>query len=334
MNYSTVTDINNNKIYNNSSEHFLLLHIKYPSYFLKKLEYSFWELNAKNITHILHKNNIISNKYFALGHLWSLKNSFKTPFIILLAHESVSKYPVDFVKIRSYGNGFIWKPYAPGCKELGLLYSSHKPDTQSVRVLLKQYTAIHNTQYNTNNLNTKMNRFNYLGQTNLHKHTLSRKYINSLKKSDVESYDTSNSTKSTDSWTFPRGNTVILVEPDEPWYINKKNTSDTSHFIPNEKQLLDNTTIPKAKFNTDSDLDYNKPNLGHGYSYKSRNKIQKCKCTNKKQHNSSNKDTIETFNETHKKNTILSQTINIILLCLLAIIISLILCKAYVEYTQ
>lgn len=94
------------------------------------------------------------------------------------------------------------------------------------------------------------------------------KNINSDSESDTESNNT------LDSWNKCRGKKVVLVEADNPWYINKKCTTPQ----PPTKVELNVSGVSAgdtetATFQSNVKLDETKPNMNLGYSYAARNRI-------------------------------------------------------------
>lgn len=89
--------------------------------------------------------------------------------------------------------------------------------------------------------------------------------------SDEQSWQSEMSSESsTDSikWTDYFGKTVVLVEADDPWYLNKDTTIQMP-YIKNELQQ-DLKYRENADYKSGVVLDTSLPNLGRGYSYASR----------------------------------------------------------------
>jgi hypothetical protein len=90
--------------------------------------------------------------------------------------------------------------------------------------------------------------------------------------SDLDS--DSESSNSLDSWYKCRGKKVVLVEADNPWYINKKCT--TPQAPPKEELNVSGVSAgdtETATFQSNVKLDETKPNMNMGYSYAARNRI-------------------------------------------------------------
>jgi len=85
-----------------------------------------------------------------------------------------------------------------------------------------------------------------------------------------------------DSWVTQNGNRVILIEPDNPWYINK--SSDNIKPIGIMKQRLKKLNEVEYRDNANFDssfmMDVKRPDMGYGYSMAQR-KGAPCKCAEK-----------------------------------------------------
>ena len=81
----------------------------------------------------------------------------------------------------------------------------------------------------------------------------------------------STSSSNIDSWITQSGKNVLLVEPDTPWYILKRNSMPEGLIKQSVKEL--NTKggyRNNADFKSTFMMDLNKPDLGYGHSYASR----------------------------------------------------------------
>lgn len=89
--------------------------------------------------------------------------------------------------------------------------------------------------------------------------------------SDEQSWQTEQSDSSTDSfkWTDYFGKTVVLVEADDPWYLNKDVTIPMDYLKQNNYQQ-DLVYRPNADYKLNHVIDLNAKNLGFGYSYEDR----------------------------------------------------------------
>lgn len=344
-----ITDVDGNTI-NNSNEPFIFLHVIDISLFIEEIDTSICNqkdficrFKSNIISYSLDRLGLDSKKYAPLGHLWfkSEEHIDKAYGLFLLANtdKSVSVFPSGYQKIRQYGDGYIWKPLAPqGYTPIGYLYSNKKPSVRQVRVIASKYVK----KINYNNcvgMNCSMNKYNYLGQNDRDKYTLNikhKKIINSIKRPiqpiDQTKYDwndtdsISNTSESTES-EIPTGKYVVLVEPDEPWFV-KNNRSQ----LKNSKKIKINRNIPikdlkgytpeqkYGNFTTNFEPDYSKPDLGYGYSYKSRLYGNNCECEDRSKEN---RNIYETFDGKQQKKLYNFGSILISLFLLIVIILAI-----------
>ena len=99
-----------------------------------------------------------------------------------------------------------------------------------------------------------------------------------------------NNIKDTKTWTPVEGSNVVLIEPDEPWYINLKREPEILVNTANE-ELRDISYRNNADFLPSFVMDTTSPDMGYGYSYSDR---QGTKCSNEYLKKKCN---IESFNQ-------------------------------------
>ena len=356
MNHSAITDIYGNSIVSNNNAPFILLHIENPDIILEEINTficdqhgSFWKFISKNISYVLNKFGLNSSKFAPLGHMWFPVKHLRGRVVLLLANmnKSISSYPVDFVKLCQYGKGYIWKPVPPkGYEGLGYMYSLYKPSTKQMRVISNKYVIKQNISNKSFQKNTIMNEYNYLGQigypsftlrknntlcTKPHKLICSQNKSPSKSKYNWDDYDNKSTITedSADSWVTPKGKFVVLMEPDEPWFIKKKNEEKKRTPIKMQRRLgkiigIDTKIKPQQKVKSLVSLDETRPDLGYGYSYKSR------------LNNIGDNDEVlyENFEGPDSNQSFFSKTINIIMMCLFITIITLLICRLYIELKQ
>jgi hypothetical protein len=117
--------------------------------------------------------------------------------------------------------------------------------------------------------------------------------LNECNNSDIQKWNTENDNDSnTFSWQKFKGKNVVLVEADNPWYINTDDKYELKYprefILNNELSYRDN-----ADFESNMALDSTKPDLGLGHSYASRkgikcNKIEKFEDSSYKKYNNIN----------------------------------------------
>jgi hypothetical protein len=431
-----ISDIFGNPIHDNTNNlPFILLHCNQPHLVISKIgctkDDSIWELIQPAIMHILYSHKFNPSLFAPLGHIWIPSSSLPNKVTILLANVSISKYPIDFVNIGSYGNIYIWKPINQrGYQAIGYLACATKPDVKSMRTIHKSITVPFRGKEYVIGKNTNMNEFNLLSFLNQKKYTIRRsilgnkntdirlysksnnKYLSTnkdnkigldyqyndlyfsnrgeLKMNDkcltvsgynddlwneyvyldncndsnnqkwypyrdniISEYDQSCLTalhdnsiskdtcdykrddqqwftedrqtviedklqETNDTWTTQKGKKVILIEPDNPWYINRKPKQPEGIFHRSRKPLNEVSYKDKANFFSTFMMDIYKDHLGFGHSYASRQGRQ-CLCLDDCKNKSENQgiSLIENFNGTTTK----TNYFNIILSSLLCIII-------------
>ncbi len=112
----------------------------------------------------------------------------------------------------------------------------------------------------------------------------------SCNNSDQQNWQTEQSDTSTDSfkWTDYFGKTVVLVEADDPWYLNKDITIPMEYL--KQQNLQDIYYRQNADYKPNHIIDESVPDLGYGYSYASRAGVpcQKIEGFNEGQNDASN----------------------------------------------
>ncbi|ARF11396.1 hypothetical protein Klosneuvirus_1_253 [Klosneuvirus KNV1] len=115
------------------------------------------------------------------------------------------------------------------------------------------------------------------------------------------------------TWKTQEGKNVVLIQPDIPWYVNKK--KDAQKYMDN---LNNNTYYDYAKFDSKFALDPSRPDMGYGYSYAQRHG-KPCQCLEcKKQNNVEHFDSSEKF------------SLNTFIFTLFFIVVALIIIRRYI----
>jgi len=127
------------------------------------------------------------------------------------------------------------------------------------------------------------------------------------------------------TWKTQEGKNVILMQPETPWYINKK--KDIYKNIDKDKH---NSYHDYSNFDSKFALDPSHPDMGYGYSYAQR-QGKPCQCLECKKQND-----IELFNDTNDdtnddtNNKPEKFSLNTFIFTLFFIVIALILIRRYV----
>ena len=185
MGYSAITDLYGNSVIPNNLNPFILMHIEDPNIILKEIDThvcnqngSFWTFNSKNISYLLNKFGLNSSNYAPLGHIWFPVSHLRGRVVLLLVNMNklISSYPLDYIKVNQFGDGYIWKPVSPdGYTEIGYMYSLHKPSIKQMRVVSNEYVVEKYIKGKSFKKNTIMNEYNYLGQTDSSFFTIKKK---------------------------------------------------------------------------------------------------------------------------------------------------------------
>jgi len=313
LNTCHITDLNGNNINSSNDNLFIILHTYNPSYILNKINIaacnrsdSIWQFNEK-LPYVLKRYNLDPNNYSSLGNIWFSKTIPKD-ITLLLVNNKITKRPDNYKKVTKFGDGFIWKPIAPsGYVSLGLVYSKNKP-TELVATVKKEHT-IETKHKKVTDLT--MNEYHYLGHVSETPVTIKNKK------------------------TWPKGKFVVLVEPDEPWYIKKQKQPGSpilvNHNIMNHNTYVSNNAEYKvndqALYKTNFTIDNDDPNVGYGYSFNKRLHGEGCKCNKKEQ---TDEVIYEMFED--DKNSQLKKRLNIVTFAIIILILLIFIyknCKKY-----
>jgi hypothetical protein len=133
--------------------------------------------------------------------------------------------------------------------------------------------------------------------------------------------------ETSDNWVTQKGKRVILIEPDNPWYINKtkkpKGIIKTTRTVLNQKSYRDN-----ADYRSNFVMDTTKPHLGYGHSYASR-AGRPVTCLDNCENVDPNSKIFEYFSSDGTDSKLFN--FNIIISILLCLVVSLIVFRIYVN---
>lgn len=170
MSYNiNITDLfDNNKNVNNDTP-FILIHSDNINKLLEKSDSdsnsSIYNFNKNLIYNILKDSDLNPDYFVYLYHIY-LENNADYPDTIVLGNiNKNTKYPIDFIFIKSYSDGTVWMPVTPdGFGALGLIYNHgvNKPNTNIIGVVDVNYlTNIYKLNFANDGL-TSVNEFKAL----------------------------------------------------------------------------------------------------------------------------------------------------------------------------
>ncbi|AYV84821.1 MAG: hypothetical protein Hyperionvirus41_8 [Hyperionvirus sp.] len=254
-----ITDLNGNTLINNDTP-IIIINKKNFTNYLTKLAHGVWKYNLDKFAALLKENNLNPKNFLPVGHL-KTNNISKA----LMVNKKIAEVPDDYNFVRNYGqSGTLWVPRSDsGIKPL--IYSPSK-DKPNDMIGFINHRLIQNSIFG---LLTDLNNFqSYTVQGEL-KTTITDD--EGELKQEFHAFDgnfvSNEFFGSGDTDVKYKGKHVVLVESDDPWYLNKKITTPAK-YIPVEQDILpaqpDETA---AKFTSPIQPDLSKENLGAGYSF-------------------------------------------------------------------
>ena len=220
---------------------------------------------------------------------------------ILLINKNNSNITNRYTLLTTIGQLYIWKPISMNNNyiNLGVICTTNPNDIPNdyIGLVPREHVKI----FENSSAELFQNDYNLLGSNRDNKKKLISSNIlnNTPSENDSQAENNENDSQAENNnkiehfegdWTQYRGNKLVLVEAENPWYVNKENTIPVKYihnhnfFIDKNIQKLQNTpTIPNAYQNTPDNvnnnatyvsnvvLDTSKPSLGFGYSFAGRN---------------------------------------------------------------
>lgn len=352
----TITDLFNIDITNSYIPYILVITIyDMPKYLFKTSEYKnliFYDYNSDTLGEALIKKNIDINDYNLFGTITgTLTNNV---IKILMGHKYNINSTNKYTNIISSNNLYIWKPdETNNYTNLGLLITTtqYAPNTftsllqmndvkinkscvdDSVNIIMNEYNLINNCEsryiITTNLLDMNYSFGENFGNGINDIDEYARYYSDTQNKKTVKIDNGDNNIKQKKYKQYPWedcriGKHVVLVEDNNPWYINKTCTIPAKIILDDSVSSTVNKAIRRsdvlsknnmALFDSTAVLDTTKPNLNLGYSYASRNRM-----LNKQSSN----NLIETFdnldvNNSNKYHEQLTLTVLVIIILIIII---------------
>jgi len=247
-----------------------------------------YKLNKNsNYFNKLHSKNIFNiNDYNELGnYLIYDKNNIQ----ILLVKNNIGTTNT-YKLLDVVGNLYVWKPIYKYTNHInfGVVVTTDKQaPTETIGTINTDYIKL-NSPISINNDSLFENEYSVLGSIRDNKKKLlSIKILNDKKTEKIEHFDNIDNIDNIDSeynnysidddmennhqsLNTYKGKRLVLVESDNPWYVNKENVielkyiNNQNYFGIRQKYPLGSAFKSNTVYNTTS------PNLGYGYSYADR----------------------------------------------------------------
>lgn len=250
--------------------------------------------NAHYFNKLKSKYNFDINDYIELGnYIIYNQNDIK----LVLIHKNSTLKTNRYTLIDVIGNLYVWKPVSINNEytNLGVVITTDEYQTPS------EYVGLINTEFikisepiniNSNIMSDMLfeNDYSLLGTVKNNKRKLlSMKILKNTENNNIEHFDNINSCSNDmnnledeayDNLENPqpnlhsyKGKRLVLVESENPWYINKENVIELK-YINNENYFGAREKYPEgAKFKSNTVYNFNSPNLGYGYSYADRKDV-------------------------------------------------------------
>ena len=246
------------------------------------------------ISNTFNKIGLDINNYIELGHYIIYDNN---NIKILLINRKNGYVTNRYNLIDTVGQLYIWKPVSPNSNfiNIGLICTTNPNEvpedqiglvpTNHVKIFENSFSDLFQNDYNLLGSNKdnkkKLITYNILNQKNLNDNdSLDNNNLDNLDNLDKIEHFTDSTRKTTENtvqdWTKYQGKSLVLVEANNPWYINKDTTIPIKYIRNDDYFNKGYRKLPNdASYKSNIVLDEYSPSLGYGYSYADRNNIQK-----------------------------------------------------------
>ncbi len=231
------------------------------------------------------------NNYIELGNYIIYDT---TNIKILLINKDNTELTNRYSLLTTVGQLYIWKPISMNSNytNLGLICTDnpHEVPDQFIGLVPRNHVKIFDSSYSE----LFQNDYNLLGSNRDNKKKLLTTNILNEHNNDnnsIDSLDTQNISEQKEhftdnNWQVYKTNSLVLVEANNPWYVNKENTIPLKYissdkYFQNDDNKKDytnpygyNNIQSNAQYESNTKLDGSKPNLGLGYSFAERRNIE------------------------------------------------------------
>ncbi len=240
------------------------------------------------ISQNFNKIGLDINNYIELGNYIIYDT---TNIKILLINKGLTQLTNRYNLLTTVGQLYIWKPVSMNNNytNIGLICTDdpHNVPDQFIGLVPRKHIKIFDSSYaelfqNDYNLlgSNKDNKKKILTTNILNEYDLDN---NSVDSSDTKNIPSQKEHFTDNNWHVFKTNNLVLVEANNPWYVNKENTIPIKYissdkYFENNDDKIDykhpygfNKPPDSAQFESHVKLDGSKPNLGLGYSFAERN---------------------------------------------------------------
>ncbi len=295
-----LTDIFNINITNNKKQYnkdYIIIEINNDSFdeYLEPInQYNgvfIYKLKKNNkLSNYFNKANLNLDDYVELGHYIIYNTSHVK---ILLINKNNTIVTNRYTLLDTVGQLYIWKPMAinNNYTNLGIVCTSNPSEIPSdyIGLIPKKYIKLFNASYDQ----LFQSDYSLLGSNRDNKKKiLTYSILNTNNNTDYDSdnenddYNITNPNKKHKSRKIEHftsdeddnngysSKSIVLVENDNPWYVNKKDTIPVK-YISNDNYFGYRKSPEDASFDSQMVLDASLPSMGMGYSYASRQNVIK-----------------------------------------------------------
>jgi hypothetical protein len=245
------------------------------------------------------------NNYIELGNYIVYD---ATNIKILLINKDTTQLTNRYSLLTTVGQLYIWKPLSMNGNytNLGLVCTDdpHEVPDQFIGLVPRNHVKIFESSYaelfqNDYNLlgSNKDNKKKLLTTNILNEHNNDDNSVDSVDSTDTKNIPEQIEHFTDNNWEVFKTNNLVLVEANNPWYVNKENTIPQKYissdkYFENDDNKKDythpyayNKPQDSAQYVSNVKLDGSQPNLGLGYSFAERRNVENFGPSTKKDDN-------------------------------------------------
>ena len=243
------------------------------------------------INQSFNKIGLDINNYIDLGNyiIYDTSN-----IKILLINKNKTILTNRYSLLTTVGQLYIWKPISMNGNytNLGLICTDnpHQVPDQFIGLVPRNHVKIFESSYSE----LFQNDYNLLGSNKDNKKKILTTNIlneydsdnNSIDSTETQNVSSQKEHFTDNNWQIFKTNNLVLVENNNPWYVNKENTIPVKYisseeYFKNKDDKIDythpygfNKPSDSAQYESNIKIDLSKPNLGLGYSFAERKNVE------------------------------------------------------------